>query len=182
MQAGLMDIKANINYLRVKNTKISINPHKLVFRLITNVIIIIIIDYYYYLSVLFYAVSMYYYSNCKLIFGRYLIWIDFGLPNFWGGGGVVGSVTISLRHSRLELTKLCAKKTLHTSRTSFQSDSAMCHFTESFILNSVFNSENNQSTSCSLRRSVLTFYGLQFFSTNSYISKLLNWVSLLFFI
>ena len=43
MQAGLMDIEVNINYLRVKNTKIFINPRKLVFRLITNVIIIIII-------------------------------------------------------------------------------------------------------------------------------------------
>jgi hypothetical protein len=38
-----MDIEVNINYLRVKNTKIFIYPRKLVFRLITNVIIIIII-------------------------------------------------------------------------------------------------------------------------------------------
>jgi hypothetical protein len=46
MQAVLMGIKANINYLRVKNTKISIDNYYYYY-------------YYYYLSVLFYTVCIY---------------------------------------------------------------------------------------------------------------------------
>jgi hypothetical protein len=34
------------------------------------------------------------------VFGRYLIWVDVGLPTFYGGGG---SVVISLCPSRLEM-------------------------------------------------------------------------------